>query len=91
MSDLIFNHTGHHKLLKAAVACLEKTKGVILVGFTHHRPHLAHKDMHFFEIASKEFDLKVEHLFDEKMKEMFTADPGDVDVRRTVHVYKLFY
>lgn len=64
MSDLIFNHQAHGAMLDTMDACLpsskshmtqsdESTRPQALVFFTHHRPHLADKDMQFFREAEE--------------------------------------
>lgn len=50
MSDLIFNHQAHPALLATCDACLAPG-GRVLVFFSHHRPHMAEKDVHFFTLA----------------------------------------
>lgn len=66
LSDLIFNHQAHPAMLSTLDSCLPPANSnttaqendespyvgpQALVFFTHHRPHLAHKDMEFFEQA----------------------------------------
>ncbi|MCO5598607.1 hypothetical protein L7F22_052704 [Adiantum nelumboides] len=66
LSDLIFNHQAHPAMLSTLDSCLPPSNPnavehetderiyagpQALVFFTHHRPHLAHKDMEFFEQA----------------------------------------
>lgn len=55
LSDLIFNHQAHPAMLETMDRCLPKSgksaTSQALVFFTHHRPHLADKDMAFFEQA----------------------------------------
>lgn len=54
MSDLIFNHQAHEALLDTCDACLTRDAArapCALVFFSHHRPHLAEKDAHFFTRA----------------------------------------
>jgi nicotinamide N-methyltransferase len=68
MSDLIFNHQAHGAMLDTMDSCLppadspstgrtDATEGTngpqALVFFTHHRPHLADKDMSFFQLAEQ--------------------------------------
>ncbi|CAG8655914.1 4838_t:CDS:2, partial [Paraglomus occultum] len=84
LSDLIFNHSQHNALLSTCQSCLSPS-GVALVFYTHHKPHLAHKDMNFFELAQKEFDFRVEKIYERRMTPMFEKDYGDVNDRATVH------
>ena len=61
LSDLIFNHQAHGAMLDTMDACLPAATGAemdgaqkgpqALVFFTHHRPHLADRDMSFFHQA----------------------------------------
>lgn len=89
MSDLIFNHTYHRHLLLSARQCLSDEKdSQIWVPFSHHRPHLADKDMAFFTLA-EEMGFSVEKQESAKMKAMFEKDPGSLEVRETVHFYIL--
>lgn len=58
MSDLIFNHQAHPALLDTLAACLAP-RGEAHVFFSHHRPHLAHRDMAFFDLAqTRGFDCR---------------------------------
>lgn len=66
LSDLVFNHQAHPDLLRTCVACLSRRPNAqALVFFTHHRPHLAHKDLHFFELAP-EYGFAVEKIVEDK-------------------------
>ncbi len=53
LSDLIFNHSQHEALLNTCEHAISESEptACILVFYTHHRPHLAHRDMEFFEKA----------------------------------------
>ena len=52
LSDLIFNHSQHDALLDTCEQSLSTDPSAcVLVFYTHHRPHLAHRDMEFFEKA----------------------------------------
>ncbi|BFZ58085.1 Protein N-terminal and lysine N-methyltransferase efm7 [Savitreella phatthalungensis] len=67
LSDLVFNHQAHRDLLKTCRNTLaDRADAQALVFFTHHRPHLAHKDMAFFDLARDEFDFTVEHIIEDK-------------------------
>lgn len=105
LSDLIFNHSQHEALLRACYALLkipqggnatsslpDDSFGTIYCVFTHHRPHLASRDMNFFELAQKEpFHFKVNCLFidETNYQPMFPNDIGDPKVRSQVHFYTL--
>eukprot|EP01137_Pigoraptor_chileana_P025502 Opistho-2@95085 len=85
LCDLVFNHSQHTKLLQSAHACLADG-GKVIVAFTHHRPWLADKDMAFLTLAEQEpFCFLVRRMFEDRMDPMFPNDPGDRDVRATVH------
>jgi nicotinamide N-methyltransferase len=76
-------------LLRSAKKCLANTKEAkILVPFSHHRPHLADKDMNFFKLAEEMGFECVKHE-DSKMTAMFEKDPGSLEVRETIHFYSL--
>ncbi|EEB90575.1 hypothetical protein MPER_11195, partial [Moniliophthora perniciosa FA553] len=53
LSDLIFNHSQHEALLRTCEQAVSptSTQSQVLVFYSHHRPHLAHRDMEFFELA----------------------------------------
>ncbi|OMH80105.1 Protein N-methyltransferase nnt1 [Zancudomyces culisetae] len=90
LSDLVFNHSEHKKLLASCKQVLKKGTGVALVFFTHHRPWLVDKDMDFFKVAeSEEFGFTVEEVASEYVGPMFKEDPGDETIRGTVHGYTL--
>ncbi|CAL1709263.1 unnamed protein product [Somion occarium] len=100
MSDLVFNHSQHDALLKTAEDALarpistghESTESFpdpcVLVFYTHHRPHLAHRDMEFFEKATKRGWI-CQEILTQKFPLMFPDDSGDEEVRSTVHGWKL--
>ncbi|KZT10552.1 uncharacterized protein LAESUDRAFT_644482 [Laetiporus sulphureus 93-53] len=60
----------------------------LLVFYTHHRPHLAHRDMDFFSKARQRGWL-CEEILTQKFPPMFPDDPGDEEVRSTVHGWML--
>ncbi|KAJ3850048.1 putative methyltransferase-domain-containing protein [Lentinula lateritia] len=60
----------------------------VLVFYTHHRPHLAHRDMEFFEKARDQGWNCVE-VVTQKFDPMFPEDPGEEEVRATVHGWLL--
>ncbi|KAJ4475462.1 hypothetical protein J3R30DRAFT_3294262 [Lentinula aciculospora] len=95
LSDLIFNHSQHEALLKTCDLALKSSPASTcsaasapsetlhhIIFYTHHRPHLAYRDMEFFEKAK-------EHGWDsaitQKFAPMFPEDPGEEEVRATVH------
>lgn len=95
LSDVVFNHSEHDKLLWSCKQCL-KEGGLVICVFTHYRPHLAHKDLEFLEKAqivqeNDEWVFRVEKVDEIKMPDvMFPLDRGDADVRRTVHAYFMY-
>lgn len=104
LSDLVFNHSQHHAMLKTCRELLTPGTGRVYVFYTHHRPHLAHRDLEFFEIAKRPvlenvdvedrdnlgYGFKVDEFMTEKIGVMFKEDPGDEDVRATVHGWQLW-
>jgi len=99
MSDLIFNHSQHEALLETASLALSSphtsptqeqtnTQPCVLVFYTHHRPHLAHRDLAFFDLA-RERGWVVEEVLTRKFEPMFPEDSGDEGVRSTVHGWRL--
>lgn len=104
LSDLIFNHSQHHAMLRTCRELVKPETGVVLVFYTHHRPHLAHRDVEFFEIAQRPFNAEADpenwdevgysfhakEFLTENMGVMFEEDQGDQLVRSTVHGWKLW-
>lgn len=118
LSDVIFNHSQHDALLKTCEEtiakritdpkCALESQGVgylpcVLVFYTHHRPHLASRDMDFF-LKADERGWTCEKIVTERMhasdcsstdtcstmtQAMFPDDPGDEDMRATVHGWRL--
>ncbi|KAL5638701.1 hypothetical protein ACGC1H_003158 [Rhizoctonia solani] len=64
------------------------TTPCVLVFFSHHRPQYAARDLNFFEWA-KDRGWICEQVVQTKMKAMFPDDPGDEDIRSTVHGWVL--
>ncbi|GAC97631.1 hypothetical protein PHSY_005217 [Pseudozyma hubeiensis SY62] len=99
LSDLVFNHQAHPALLETCDLCLADADGeqaegdmttpCVLVFFTHHRPHLAYKDMQFFDMAEVK-GWKFEKLGEWFREPMFPEDPGDEVVRSTIHGFRLW-
>lgn len=86
LSDLVFNHSEHAKLLKACAETLADY-GKILVVFTHHRPKLAHRDLQFFTDAEENYNFKCTKIIQKLMTPMFEKDEGDETVRSMVYGY----
>ncbi|KAH3903265.1 probable Putative nicotinamide N-methyltransferase [Saccharomycodes ludwigii] len=90
MSDLVFNHSEHHKLLKTAKDLLEPENGKVLVVFSPHRPHLLPADLNFFETCKKDpYNFKVEEIEIVNWKPMFEEDEETVEIRSRVYAYYL--
>ncbi|RKP38602.1 hypothetical protein BJ085DRAFT_22297, partial [Dimargaris cristalligena] len=93
LCDLIFNHSQHTQLLRTCRECLDTSDpahpGEIYVFFTHHRPHLAHRDLAFFTKAQEEFGFESEEFMTRMMIPMFEKDQGPASVRATVHCYRM--
>ncbi|EDR08955.1 uncharacterized protein LACBIDRAFT_249330, partial [Laccaria bicolor S238N-H82] len=101
LSDLIFNHSQarmtqfpmeHEALLKTCEEALSSDSASshpsVLVFYTHHRPHLAHRDMNFFTKA-RERGWRSEEILSETFPPMFPEDSGEEAVRSTVHGWRL--
>ncbi|KAL6929672.1 nicotinamide n-methyltransferase [Hanseniaspora valbyensis] len=89
MSDLVFNHTEHHKLLKTGKDLLAKD-GKILVVFSPHRPWLLNDDLQFFETAKEEpYGFKVEKIDLISVKPMFEEDDETIEIRSRVYSFYL--
>ncbi|PWN87586.1 nicotinamide N-methyltransferase [Acaromyces ingoldii] len=89
LSDLIFNHQAHPALLQTMDACLAPPRPCALVFFSHHRPHLADRDMDFFTQAGNAGWL-CEEVGQWKMPPMFPKDAGSEEVRGTVHGWRVW-
>ncbi|KIK63747.1 hypothetical protein GYMLUDRAFT_222048 [Collybiopsis luxurians FD-317 M1] len=92
LSDLIFNHSQHDSLLKTCNLALRTSssavgvKPCVWVFYTHHRPHLAHRDMEFFVKAKAQgWDSTHCIILTQKFAPMFPEDPGEEEVRASVH------
>ncbi|KAI0067392.1 hypothetical protein BV25DRAFT_1819716 [Artomyces pyxidatus] len=96
MSDLIFNHSQHDALLKTCESTLLSDTSprqslhepCLLVFYSHHRPHMAKRDLEFFQKAA-ERGWTCTEILTERFPPMFPDDPGEEEVRATVHGWKL--
>ncbi|KAF8059837.1 hypothetical protein FPV67DRAFT_1564496 [Lyophyllum atratum] len=97
LSDLIFNHSQHDALLATCELALARIPSgslvssfspSVLVFYSHHRPHLAHRDMEFFQKA-EERGWQCEEVLTRKFTPMFPNDSGEESIRSTVHGWKL--
>lgn len=77
LSDLLFNHSEHGKLVDTIELTMARnTKARALVFFTPHRPWLYDKDMAFFAVA-RERGLEVKKILEQRLeKPMFEEDRG---------------
>lgn len=89
LSDLVFNHTEHRKLLKTCRDLLA-SNGKCLVVFSPHRPKLLKEDLGFFETA-KEFGFKSEKIDLINVKPMFDEDEETVEIRSRVYSFFLTF
>lgn len=60
----------------------------LLVFYSHHRPHLAHRDLEFF-VRARGMGWNCEEVVTQKFPPMFPEDLGDEEVRSTVHGWRL--
>ncbi|OAX37745.1 hypothetical protein K503DRAFT_771204 [Rhizopogon vinicolor AM-OR11-026] len=96
LSDLIFNHSQHDALLKTCDMCLASRstsdnasmEPCVLVFYSHHRPHLADRDLGFFRKAQT-VGWACEEIVTRKYPPMFPEDPGEEEVRATVHGWRM--
>ena len=90
LSDLLFNHSEHDKLVSTVLQALKPATGRALVFFTPHRPWLLPADLAFFERCERA-GLRVERLVKHLCpRPMFEDDRGDRDLRRTVFGYSVW-
>lgn len=87
LSDLVFNHTEHGKLLQTCRDTL-KADGVALVVFSPHRPWLLDADLKFFETC-EEYELKAKKVEQVNWKPMFEEDEETAEIRSRVYCYEL--
>ncbi|KAF4614189.1 hypothetical protein D9613_007581 [Agrocybe pediades] len=95
LSDLIFNHSQHDALLNTCELALRQSQPderveppCVLVFYSHHRPHLAHRDMEFFTKARSRGWTCTE-IYTKTFPPMFPEDSGEESVRSTVHGWRL--
>ncbi|KAG6901319.1 hypothetical protein C0995_013679 [Termitomyces sp. Mi166 len=97
LSDLIFNHSQHDALLTTCELAFRRNPSdshsisptaSVFVFYSHHRPHLAHRDMEFFEKAWGR-GWVCEEILTRKFPPMFPDDSGEESVRATVHGWRL--
>lgn len=87
LSDLVFNHTEHGKLLRTTKDLLAED-GKALVVFSPHRPKLLDDDLRFFETA-KEYGLLPTFIEMVNWEPMFEEDEETSEIRSRVYAYYL--
>ncbi|KAG7662671.1 EFM7 [[Candida] subhashii] len=87
LSDLVFNHTEHHKLLSTCRRGLKST-GKCLVVFSPHRPWLLENDLEFFTTC-EQHEFKSEKIELVNWKPMFEEDEETVEIRSRVYSFFL--
>lgn len=98
LSDVVFNHSEHHKLLRSSIELLKplqngvpRSGGKCLVVFTPHRPWLLNEDLEFFKLAANEYNFDVEKIemvhWDHPM---FPEESSETEeIRKRVYCYIL--
>jgi nicotinamide N-methyltransferase len=92
LSDVIFNHSEHLKLLKTCRQLITPETGKVLVTFSPHRPKLFDSDMKFFETAQKEpFNFNSHFIELQHWSPLFKDDTDEttVEMRSRVYFYTL--
>ncbi|QPG75348.1 hypothetical protein FOA43_002701 [Brettanomyces nanus] len=92
LSDVIFNHTEHYKLLKSCKQMLTPITGKVLVTFSPHRPWLFKEDMDFFNKAEEQDFAFVPELVEMKHYLPLFKDDKDEstkEIRSRVYFYML--
>lgn len=90
MSDLIFNHTEHERLLKTLQYTVKPKTGKVFVVFTPHRPKLIDRDFGFFETA-KQYGFESEKVAEKKMTPMFEEEEETKEIRSMVYAFIMTY
>ncbi|KAK2734514.1 nicotinamide n-methyltransferase [Onygenales sp. PD_40] len=90
LADVIYNHRQHGDLITSMQQTLKKTReAVAFVVFSLYQPWLREKIEAFFPLA-EESGFVVTKVFERMMESvLFTDDPGDEEIRRTVFGYEL--
>jgi len=89
MGDLLANHSALPDLAKSA-SQLMKRNGMGIVAFGHHRPWLADRDLMIFEHLKK-LGISSTKIDEFSAEPMFVEDPGSLEVRKTIHVYRIVW
>lgn len=90
MADLLSYHQAHASLLWSVKALLASPavvpEAVALVTFAHHRPHVADRDLAFFDLVKTDGSLTAERWLPPlQMEPMFPQDAGAAVIRGRVH------
>ncbi|KAK2784657.1 nicotinamide n-methyltransferase [Onygenales sp. PD_10] len=90
LADVIYNHRQHGDLITSMQQTLKKSReAVAFVVFSLYQPWLREKIEAFFPLA-EESGFVVTKVFERMMESvLFTDDPGDEEIRRTVFGYEL--
>jgi len=92
LSDVIFNHTEHYKLLKTCKQLVTPKTGKILVTFSPHRPKLLDADLSFFEKAQEQpYNFHVDFVEMVHYSPLFKDDKDEstIEIRSRVYMYVL--
>lgn len=87
LSDLVFNHTEHEKLLKTCQETCKKN-GKCFVVFSPHRAHLVDADLKFFETC-EHYGFRADPIDLIQMTPMFEEDETTASIRARVYSYYL--
>lgn len=88
LSDVVFNHSEHAKLVRSAKELLAPG-GKVFVVFTPHRAKLFNEDLDFFRRAKDEAGFESEKLFELKYYPMFEEEEETKELRSMVFGYML--
>ena len=89
LSDVVFNHTEHDKLLETCAKTLA-ADGQILVVFSPHRPKLFDKDMAFFTNA-QERGFVCDEIIEKELQPMFEEEEETKHIRSMVYGFLLHW
>ncbi|VEU23495.1 DEKNAAC104567 [Brettanomyces naardenensis] len=92
LSDVIFNHTEHYKLLKSCKELVTPGTGKILVTFSPHRPRLLKEDLDFFAKSQEDpYEFEPEFVEMKHYSPLFKDDKDEStkELRSRVYFYVL--
>ena len=90
LGDLLANHTALPDLARSVAQLMRRPGGTGIVAFGHHRPWLADRDLAIFAHL-RQHGVESTQVAQVAAAPMFAEDPGSLEVRRTVHVYRIFW